>query len=611
MLKELELNDNAAWKQRFRTRKILRTQLARTEQTRGLVAADLTGVCQLYAWALPAQLTQLTQKPEGILFARLSDDGRYVYYLDDKQGNDLGHLVRVPFEGGEVQDLTQEMAPYPSNGWDWDVSQTCNVVALNVADSEGFHLYCIDQKTHAARLVYESKALACWPHVSHGGEIVVIASTERSGKPEYSLLAYDVGTCSKIGEAWDGPGTSIEFAVFSPRSNDFRVLTTTNRTGVNKPIIWNPRSGERVDLTFDELDGDVFPFDWSSDAERVIVCQVHSAIEQLYVYNLKTRIFQRLNHPSGTFGYFSPAGAYFAPNGEIFAEWQDSVNPAQLIALDGVTGELKRVVLCGDRPPSGHPWKSVTFPSSDGQIIQGWLGVPSDEGPFPTILHTHGGPDSVMTEAFSPESQAWLDHGFAFLTVNYRGSLTFGRDFQKKIWGNPGHWEIADMVAARDWLVKTGISNPNQILLTGRSYGGYLTLQALGMRPDLWAGGMAQVAIADWKLVWEDAAETLRGYDEALFTGSPNEKPEQYVASSPTSYAENVVAPVLIIQGRNDTRVPPRQIEVYVKKMKSLGKSIEIVWFDAGHMNSYLKVERAIAHQELMLRFAHRVLLRE
>jgi dipeptidyl aminopeptidase/acylaminoacyl peptidase len=214
----------------------------------------------------------------------------------------------------------------------------------------------------------------------------------------------------------------------------------------------------------------------------------------------------------------------------------------------------------------------------------------------------------VATESFSPGSQAWLDHGFAFLTINYRGSTTFGKAFEEQIWGDLGHWEVEDMVAARNWLVEQGIARPDEILLTGWSYGGYLTLMGLGKRPDLWAGGMAGIAIADWAIQYEDTADVLRGYQVALFGGTPEQKPELYAASSPISYAERVSAPVLIIQGRNDTRTPARPIEMYEAKLKALGKQIELHWFDTGHLGSFAQTELAIKHQEIMLRFAYRVL---
>jgi len=206
---------------------------------------------------------------------------------------------------------------------------------------------------------------------------------------------------------------------------------------------------------------------------------------------------------------------------------------------------------------------------------------------------------------FFPASQMWIDHGFAYLTVNYHGSITFGREFQEKIWGHPGNWEIEDMVAARDWLVQQGIAHQRQIFLEGWSYGGYLTLLGLGKRPDLWAGGMAGIAVADWSMMYEDAADTLRGYQIALFGGSPEEKPEQYAASSPITYVEAVHAPMVILQGRNDTRTPARQAEVYEQRLRALGKQIEIHWFDAGHLGA--GVELDIQQHEIMLRFADRV----
>jgi dipeptidyl aminopeptidase/acylaminoacyl peptidase len=223
-------------------------------------------------------------------------------------------------------------------------------------------------------------------------------------------------------------------------------------------------------------------------------------------------------------------------------------------------------------------------------------------------LNTHGGPAAVQAASFLPDAQAWLDHGFAWASINYRGSTTFGREFEELIWGNPGELEVEDMVAARAHLIAEGVAAPDQVFLTGWSYGGYLTLQALGKAPDLWAGGMAGIAIADWAMSHEDAAPTLKKYCEVLFEGTPQEKPEQYAQSSPITYADRVRAPVLIIQGRNDLRTPARPIEAYEARMRDLGKQIEVDWFDAGHMGSFAQVEEAIEHQEKMLRFALGVL---
>lgn len=609
MIKPLDLLDNAPWKQRYRATAIFTTQLAKANPTRGLVIGNQSGKWQLYAWDVPSgQLHQITDASTGQMSGVLSSDGRYIYYLQDKDGNEIGHYVRVPFEGGTPEDVTPTMPAYSSIFLDGNHSG--NSIGYAFATRDGFDVYCqsVDAsgKLAAPRKLFHHERILVGPALSCDGEVAVVQTTERTVDQHYNLIAFDTTSGERFAELWDGPDASLEFVMFSLVRGDLRLLATTNRYGVKRPFIWDVRTGQRIEFNLGDLEGEVLPVDWSTDGRCVLLCQFSAAVQQLYTYDLESSVLTKLRHPQGSYDFWISVGTYFGPANEIFAQWSDSEHPSQLIALDATTGEKTRVVLAAGEVPPGRAWRSIHFPSSDGQIIQAWLGVPDGEGPFPLIFHTHGGPEFAMTDMFHPGSQAWLDHGFAFVTVNYRGSTSFGREFQEKIWGGPGHWEVEDMVAARDWLVAKKIADPEQILLKGWSYGGYLTLQALGKRPDLWAGGMAGIAVADWAMMYEDAADTLRGYQVALFGGTPQEKPEQYAASSPITYAENVQAPVLIIQGRNDTRTPARPVEHYEAKMRALSKDIEVIWFEAGHMG--MSTEQNILNQEAMMRFAYRVL---
>ncbi|MCP5097773.1 MAG: prolyl oligopeptidase family serine peptidase, partial [Chloroflexi bacterium] len=208
--------------------------------------------------------------------------------------------------------------------------------------------------------------------------------------------------------------------------------------------------------------------------------------------------------------------------------------------------------------------------------------------------------------SYSANAQMWLDHGFAFVSVNYRACSTCGQEFKDEIIGDLGHWEVDDMVAATQWLVQQGIAQSDRILLLGWSYGGYLSLMGLGTQPMLWAGAMTSVAIVDWLGMYEDIVEAFKPLIVHYLGGTPEELPEQYARSSPITYVEQVQAPVLIIQGMNDGRLPSRSIKLYEEKMKAHGKSIEVDWFDAGHMG--VGIEQEIEHAERMLRFAYRVL---
>jgi len=602
MINELDVSENAIWKQRFRAASIAWSAVARKNAARGLVCTNKDGIYQLYAWDVDAgNLTQLTTQPAGVLQGMIASDGQFVYYHRDAQGNEIGHYVRVPFEGGEPKDITPDLPPYAS----FNITQSRNgdVLGFLAAGKDGFKIYVIE-KGNAPRQIYHNERLSFGPTLSHNGDTAVVSNTERSGTLEANLIAFDTASGKPLNELWDGAGSSITAYQFAPLAGDTRMLATTSRSGYNRPLIWNPRTGERQDLAIDDIPGEVSPWAWSPDAKHILLCQLYKAEYQLYLYDVEAGKTQKLNHPPGVVGGYT--GGYFTDQGEIFVTWQDSVNPPRLIALDGVTGEQTRTVLAAGDPPNGRKWQPVTFKSTNGAEIQGWLATPEGDGPFPTILETHGGPTAVMTETFLPRSQAWIDHGFAFFTINYHGSTTFGKDFEKSIWGNLGHLEVDDMAAAYQWLVDNRIAEPDSVMITGWSYGGYLTLQAIGKRSDLWAGGMAGIAIADWKLMYEDQAETLRGYQRGLFGGTPDETPEATRNSSPITYAENIKAPVQVIQGSNDTRCPARQMHVYEDKLKSLGKSIEVHWFDAGH--GARAMNQQIEHQELMMRFAYRVL---
>ncbi len=603
MLKALDLSESAPWKKRYRAPGIAWSTIATQNNKRGLVCTNKDGIYQLYAWDTDSNdLTQLTDQPAGVVNGMISADGEWVYYLLDAGGNEIGHYVRMPFTGGEIQDTTPDMKPYSS--FYITESHTGNTIGFMAANEDGFHMFVIDNAVKGAPLfTYESGAMAVGPMLSHNGEIAVIASTEKTQSTEFALEAYSVADGTLLGELWDGEGTGISPAGFASVAGDMRFAGSSNKTGFKRPFMWNPQTGDRQDIVDDNFAGDVTVWDWSDDGKRILLHQLHQALHTLYIYHVEEDRVQTLNTPAGSAG----GGGSFVDNGNLFVHWNDSSTPNSLFELDGNTGEfIRNVIDLSVDMPQSIKWRSVTFNSSDGTPIQAWLATPDGDGPFPVIVHTHGGPTAVQTHTYHPGSQAWLDHGFAFFTINYRGSTTFGYDFQHAIDGNLGELEVEDIEAGVKWLIAEGVADPESILKTGGSYGGYLTLQSLGTKPDLWAGGMAVVAIADWTLMYEDQASTLQGYQRALFGGSPEEKPEQHKKSSPLTYAEQVKADVFVIQGANDTRCPSRQMEVYQDTLKSLGKTIDVHWFDAGHGSRAM--DEQIEHQELMLRFAYRVL---
>ncbi|MFC3540743.1 alpha/beta hydrolase family protein, partial [Couchioplanes caeruleus subsp. azureus] len=131
--------------------------------------------------------------------------------------------------------------------------------------------------------------------------------------------------------------------------------------------------------------------------------------------------------------------------------------------------------------------------------------------------------------------------------------------------------------------VSSGLADPDRLVLTGGSWGGYLTLLGIGTQPQAWTVGIAVVPVADYVTAYHDEMEALKAMDRTLLGGTPEEVPERFEASSPLTYVDRVKAPVYISAGVNDPRCPIRQIDNYVKRLESRGAVHEVYRYDAGH----------------------------
>jgi dipeptidyl aminopeptidase/acylaminoacyl peptidase len=160
------------------------------------------------------------------------------------------------------------------------------------------------------------------------------------------------------------------------------------------------------------------------------------------------------------------------------------------------------------------------------------------------------------------------------------------------------------MVAARRWLVAHGISDPDRFLLSGYSYGGYLTCMTMGLHPGLWAGGAAGAPVTDWLMMWEDGP-MLRPYVLAMFEGGPDTRAERMRAASPTSYADRVDAPLFISTPIDDGRTPIRPVKEYVQMLRNNGVEVELHEMRGGHVGA--GKQQMIDMAEGWLDFADRV----
>jgi dipeptidyl aminopeptidase/acylaminoacyl peptidase len=154
--------------------------------------------------------------------------------------------------------------------------------------------------------------------------------------------------------------------------------------------------------------------------------------------------------------------------------------------------------------------------------------------------------------------------------------------------------------------VEKGLADPARCVVNGASWGGYLSLLALGTQPDKWAAGIAGVPVADYLAAYADEMEPLRAFDRALFGGSPDDVHDRYVECSPITYVDAVRAPVLVLAGENDPRCPIRQIDNYLDRLAARGANYQMYRYEAGHGS--LVVAETIKQTAVEVHFARRVL---
>jgi dipeptidyl aminopeptidase/acylaminoacyl peptidase len=578
----------ARWQARFRAPRVSLPEWAEDAPHRCLYSSDVSGVVEQYAWDRSTDThRQVTDRPNGTLFSTLSPDGETIWWFADTDGDEFGVWRTQSFPGGDdAVALPEVAAAYPAG---LEVGR--GLVAVGRSTDEGSELW-LAPAGDTPSVFYRSPDTASVEALSHDDDLLAFSHSEH-GDPRYpALRVLRTADRSVVAEKWDGEGRGLHALDFAPRPGDTRLLVGHERRGREELLIWDVVSGAETELVLD-LPGDVTA-GWYPDSTALLVGHDTAARSELYRYDLATGTLEALDTPRGVV-----RGATARPDGAVELAWSSSERPPVIRRADGP------VVLAapGDEPPAAYPVEDrwVHGPGGD---VHALLVRPAGPGPYATAFLVHGGPEAQDDDSYRARRAAYVDAGYAVVHVNYRGSTGYGSEWRDALTGRPGLTELEDVGAVYDALVAEGIVDPTRTILSGGSWGGFLTLLGLGTQPERWTAGIAEVPVADYLAAYEDEMEGLRAYDRALFGGSPEEVHDVYVRSSPLTYVDAVAAPVLVIAGANDPRCPIRQIDNYLAALDEQGKPHEVYRFDAGHGS--LVVEETIRQVEVALDFALR-----
>jgi dipeptidyl aminopeptidase/acylaminoacyl peptidase len=285
-------------------------------------------------------------------------------------------------------------------------------------------------------------------------------------------------------------------------------------------------------------------------------------------------------------------GYRFSRDGRYLAfSFTSPLIPGDAWRFDTDTATLERLTVspCEVDEATFVDAELIRFPSFDGLEIPAFVfrpardDTPRDGRPLPVVVMIHGGPEAQYRPAFSPITQYLVAQGFAVVAPNVRGSTGYGRSYQHLDDVEKRLDSVADLAALHDWLGTREDLDMDRAALYGGSYGGYMVLAGLAFQPELWAAGVDIVGISDLVTFLENTSPWRRAFREREY-GSLEHDRDVLEAASPINRVEDMRAPLFIVHGANDPRVPLSEAEQIHEVLTEHGIRTELrVYHDEGH----------------------------
>lgn len=590
------------------------------DEKRILFTSNATGIFNAYTLPVeggtPEPLTQSTVESTFSVSFFPHDDR--VLFMRDCGGDENYHLFLLDRDGTE-RDLTPgEKLKAQFMGWRPDGSAF--FVSSNERDPRFFDLYRYDAQTYDRIVLYKNE---------EGFDLGVISRDERwialnrnNTTSDSDIYLFDT-TAQQIKHLTPHTGSvGFRAETFDPASR--KLLFLTNEGSEFKRLgAYDLLTGEVRD--HESADWDVITAYFSRDGRfRVTGINQDGSIV--------IRVVEVLQSKEGEKGEWSenPVKLPTLPEGEIRGvvfSWNSTRmafylngdrSPDNLYVLDfksGEPGQVRQLTrsLSSDIDPSDLVEAQVVrFRSFDGTVIPSIYFKPhgaSASNKAPAIVYVHGGPGGQTMRGYNAQIQYLVNHGYAVLGINNRGSSGYGKTFFTAANRRHGREPLWDCVEARIYLASLGYIDHERIGIMGASYGGYMTLAALAFRPEVFKVGVDIFGVSNWLRTlesippyWESVRKAI--YDEI---GDPVKDIDFLVATSPLFHAREIRKPLMVIQGVNDPRVIKAESDSIVEAVRRHDVPVEYIVFpDEGH--SFTKKKNQIEANRRILEFLDKYL---
>jgi dipeptidyl aminopeptidase/acylaminoacyl peptidase len=323
-------------------------------------------------------------------------------------------------------------------------------------------------------------------------------------------------------------------------------------------------------------------------AERIVCSYAEKGIWRVATIDTRTRKLERIDS-----SYTDISFVRAAPGFAVMRAGSPS-EPLSLVKLDLNTRRfevLRRSNNIEIPPGNISQPETIEFPTENGLTAHGFFYRPANanyqgavnEKP-PLLVLSHGGPTAASTTVKSLIIQYWTTRGVGILDVNYGGSTGFGRAYRDRLKGSWGIVDVDDCVNGARFLVTRGDADPNRLMISGGSAGGYTTLCALTFR-DAFKAGASHFGVSDAEALAKDTHKFESRYLDGLFGPYPEAR-ETYFERSPINFTDRLSCPVIFFQGLEDKVVPPSQAEMMVAALQAKKIPVAYIAF-AGEQHGF------------------------
>lgn len=578
------------------------------DESRILINSNKSGIFNLYELNIIDTTTQpLTQSTKESFFAvdYLPGSSRFIYSAD-QGGDENSHLYLMTKGDTAVKDLT----PWPKSTnsfFGWSDDKKSMYISSNKRDPRFFDIWKLDTTKWQPVLLYQNDSSMDVSAISKTERYLALVKSVTTDKNDMYLLDRKTNKITRISNDNEAQWNASAFE----RNDEVLYYTTNDSSEFTYLVKYNIATGKKEKIYEDKWD--VWGMELSEKEKYRTIYVNEDGKNKILLMDHKTN--KPIKFPEIKDGDVLNA-KFSRSEKNLLLTVGSSTSPQNLYLYNMESKELKKLTSTLNKEIDENDLvkaEVIRYKSFDGKEIPAIYYKPlqaDKNNKVGALVWVHGGPGGQSRVGFSNGIQYLVNHGYAVLAVNNRGSSGYGRTFYKLDNQDHGNGDLKDCVYGKKWLAEQDYIDSSAIGIYGGSYGGCMVLSALCSYPDEFKAGVDLFGVANWLRTLRSIPPYWESFKKALYEemGDPNSADSvRLKQASPLFNYQKITKPLLVFQGANDVRVLKVESDEIVEGVKKNGVPVEyIVYPDEGH--GFAKKENQIATSKKSLEFLDKYL---